>query len=141
MANSFDNQASRMVEFSEMFQEYLGERIDPHSPIPGSKFATDGSLLCQVGPACQLPVYIQQVKLEVGGSARAMATNSCRCNVSSRHPCVLPPYPPCCMPAYPNRHVTAHATLRHTQQWHTPMPSLANPTLRPHRHPADWHSG
>eukprot|EP00198_Chlamydomonas_reinhardtii_P012929 XP_001702266.1 predicted protein [Chlamydomonas reinhardtii] len=66
MANSFDNQASRMVEFSEMFQEYLGERIDPHSPIPGSKFATDGSLLCQVGPACQLPVYIQQVKLEIG---------------------------------------------------------------------------
>ncbi|GFR44257.1 hypothetical protein Agub_g5459 [Astrephomene gubernaculifera] len=69
MAKSFADEEARMAEFSELLQDYLGECIEPHHPIRGLGFETDGSLLCRAGgPASskRLPVYIQQVKLEIG---------------------------------------------------------------------------
>ncbi|KAG2433730.1 hypothetical protein HXX76_008095 [Chlamydomonas incerta] len=69
MAESFPNEAARMVAFSRLLNGYLGERIEPHHPICGLGYETDGSLLCRVGgPASStwLPVYIQEVKLEIG---------------------------------------------------------------------------
>ncbi|KAG2436681.1 hypothetical protein HXX76_006209 [Chlamydomonas incerta] len=72
MARSFGNETERMDEFTALLEGYLGEPIDAHHPIRTEKFETDGSLRCCVGtgPAASmwLPVYIQEVKNEIGKS-------------------------------------------------------------------------
>ncbi|KAG2422116.1 hypothetical protein HXX76_016272 [Chlamydomonas incerta] len=72
MAESFAHEAARMAAFNEVFRGYLCEHIETHHPSRNWKFGPDGgSLLCQVGGpegTTWLPVYIQEVKTEIGYS-------------------------------------------------------------------------
>ncbi|KAG2438212.1 hypothetical protein HXX76_005815 [Chlamydomonas incerta] len=84
MAESFAHEAARMAAFNEVFRGYLCEHIETHHPSRNWKFGPDGgSLLCQVGGpegTTWLPVYIQEVKTEIGYSgdptSRASAATS-----------------------------------------------------------------
>lgn len=69
MAQSYPSETARRGVFTALLTRYLEEPVIKHHPISVRECETDGSLLCPVGnpPSHeQLPVYIQEVKWEVG---------------------------------------------------------------------------